>query len=219
MDFVSTTKVVPPPADLCSHLAALHRSSLLPANREFRFLTHNYQAENLGFKQGYPLWATFFGNLLRLLRQSAEAEGISWLKSHQGLETLIETTVPQLLEPLQSSERPIQPCLVHGSLSASNISINATTGKPLVFNPVALYAHNEYDVGIWRLPIDGLVEEYVNEYRRHFEPAEPVSQWEDRIRLYSIKFGLAYLLENPSALSVQKQVLCNIEILNQKYSV
>lgn len=205
MDFVTTIKTLPPPPDLCSHVAVIHRSSMSPANKEFRFLTHSHYAETLGFKQGYPLWETFFANLLLILRESAEAECLAWLRLHQGLETLITKTVPRLLGPLQSENRNIQPCLVHGNLSANNIATHIDTGEPVSFNPAALYAHNEYELGIWRLPIGGLGDDYSKEYRRRFPPAEPIDEWDDRIRLYSIKFGLAHLLQNPSAESVQNQ--------------
>ena len=77
--------------------------------------------------------------------------------------------------------------------------------EPVVFDSSALYAHNEYELGMWRRKIIKFGEPYFSQYLRHFRPSEPVEQWDDRIRLYSIKFNLAHMIGWPGAPVVEER--------------
>jgi fructosamine-3-kinase len=60
------------------------------------------------------------------------------------LETaLVEKVIPRLLRPLQTEGRNIMPTLVHGDLWDGNVALDADTGDAIIFDPTAMYAHNE----------------------------------------------------------------------------
>jgi protein-ribulosamine 3-kinase len=48
------------------------------------------------------------------------------------------------------------------------------TGEPFIFDPAAMYAHNEYETGNWRAARHRLsVKVYTQTYRRHFPVSKP----------------------------------------------
>lgn len=63
---------------------------------------------------------------------------ISALKSN-----IMDKVVPRLLRPLESNGRTVVPTLVHGDLWDGNASVDVKTGHPVIFDPLAMYAHNE----------------------------------------------------------------------------
>jgi protein-ribulosamine 3-kinase len=193
MDFMPVDNVLPEPEALCSQIATIHRDSVSPT-RQFGFsiLQHPTITSQTGLWD--MSWMQVFRDMLsRLCELESDKHG-PWLADYPGFSILLRCTIPSLLSPLQSDGRKLKPCLVHGNLSISNIGVNVATGDPVLFSPASLYAHNEFELGAWRLVTEPLDLEYFREYRRHFPPSEPVEQWDDRIRLYSIKFNLAHLL-------------------------
>ncbi|KAG7147265.1 Protein-ribulosamine 3-kinase like protein [Verticillium longisporum] len=94
---------------------------------------------------------------------------------------------PALLDPLQSHGRILKPCLVHGDLWEENAGVNIDTQQPVVFDLSCMYAHNEYDLGMWRREVIRFGQPYFRQYLMRMPPSEPASQWDDRNRLYSIK--------------------------------
>jgi len=56
---------------------------------------------------------------------------------------IIEKVIPRLIRPLETGDREIRPCLVHGDLWDGNTSTDTATGKPVIFDASSLYAHNE----------------------------------------------------------------------------
>ena len=56
---------------------------------------------------------------------------------------LISKVIPRLLRPLETGGRQIKPCLVHGDLYSGNVSVDAVTGGPILYDATCLYAHNE----------------------------------------------------------------------------
>lgn len=120
----------------------------------------------------------------------------------------------------------IEPCLVHGDLWDENTAEEAGTGEAFVFDPASFWAHNEYELGNWRasrhrLSASGAVQAYKDE----FPPSKPgrrclllgsefsigVSswtvanalaahsehQWDDRNRLYSLRFDIGTVIGIP----------------------
>ena len=205
MDYVGVTKTLPEAPVLCSYIATIHKS-VSPEPGHFGFATPSYLGTFSIPTQWERSWATFFKNMLQRL---AEAHSESWhmpqLKNDPSFEILLSKTVPALLEPLQAGGRSIEPCLVHGNLSEKRIGINMVTGEPFLFGFSSLYAHNEFELGMWRRGAGRLSRGYLDEYKKHFPPSEPNEQWDDRIRLYSIYFNLAYVLEDPGTQDVQDQ--------------
>ena len=59
------------------------------------------------------------------------------------LPALYEKVIPRLLRPLWTKGRSIKPALIHGDIWYGNMSINADTGEPLMFDPSVFWGHNE----------------------------------------------------------------------------
>lgn len=112
---------------------------------------------------------------------------------------LVSEVVPQLLEPLQSDGRVLKPCLVHGDLWEANTGLNSKTGLPVVFDASVMYAHHEFELGMWRADNVRFDEPYYSQYLEHISRSEPVEQFDDRNRLYSIKFKIAHCLGHPNS--------------------
>ncbi|ORY66172.1 uncharacterized protein BCR38DRAFT_465139 [Pseudomassariella vexata] len=106
---------------------------------------------------------------------------------------LIDKVVPRLLGALESEGRSITPTLCHGDLWEGNVATNMETGKIIIFDPnECMYAHNEIEFGTWRCTWATHFQSpmYVMAYRREIELSEPVEEWDDRNRLYSIKASI-----------------------------
>ena len=56
---------------------------------------------------------------------------------------IVSKVIPRLLRPLETGGRQIKPCLVHGDLYSGNVSVDAVTGRPVLYDATCLYAHNE----------------------------------------------------------------------------
>lgn len=56
------------------------------------------------------------------------------------------------LLPLQSERRSFKPCLVYGDFWDENTATDMKTGEPFLFDAGSFHAHNEYNIGNWRIP-------------------------------------------------------------------
>ena len=133
-------------------------------------------------------WARSFTNQLKdVIRYDNDTNGL-WPELEAACDQLIQFVIPRLLGALQSEGRDITPALVHGDLWEQNVGIDMETGEIIAFDPGCTYAHNEMEFGTWRCswafhfnsPV------YMRMYQRQIEPSEPVDEWDDRNRLYSI---------------------------------
>ena len=118
---------------------------------------------------------------------------------------LIQHVLPCLLNPLQTNGQSIKPCLVHGNLNVENVPTNLATGSPILFDGAALYAHHEYELGMWRRATVNFDDKYFRQYFKHYPPSQPIEHWEDRVCLYSLKFNLAYMVSCPGSEAVRNQ--------------
>ena len=206
MHYVVVNKTLPTASDLCSYITTIHKR-VLPGH--FGFPTPSYLGTFSIPTEWERSWATSFGKILRRLAEVHSERHESWhmpqLKDDLSFQNLLSKTVPYLLGPLQADGRSIEPCLVHGYLSEDRIGVNVANGNPFVFGSSSLYAHNEFELGMWQRKVGGLPDRYINEYTKNFPPSEPHEQCGDRIRLYSIYFNLAYVLDVPGNQDVQKQ--------------
>ncbi|KAK3613170.1 hypothetical protein LTR56_028035 [Elasticomyces elasticus] len=111
-----------------------------------------------------------------------------WPNFQIAADHLIEAVIPRLLGALQSNGRSITPALVHGDLWEHNVGIDLKSGNIVIFDPGCTYAHNEMEFGTWRCcwAYHFSSPSYLQMYQRHIEPSEPVDEWDDRNRLYSI---------------------------------
>ncbi|KAL8657877.1 MAG: hypothetical protein Q9226_001474 [Calogaya cf. arnoldii] len=117
--------------------------------------------------------------------------------------------------PDTANGRVLKPSLVHGDLWEENAAINLSTGEPVVFDASAFYAHNEYELGTWRRETIKFSRSHFNQYRRNIPPSEPIEQWDDRIKLYSLKFNLAHMIDGQGHHSYGKSMyrcsVCSID--------
>ena len=133
-------------------------------------------------------WAKSFTLQLEDVAGYDEQANGPWRELEAALNQLIDNVIPRLLGALQSEGREIVPALVHGDLWEQNVGTDMETGEIIIFDPGCTYAHNKMEFGTWRCswafhfnsPI------YMRMYQRLIEPSEPVDEWDDRNRLYSI---------------------------------
>jgi protein-ribulosamine 3-kinase len=133
-------------------------------------------------------WAkSFTAQLQDVVKYDEESNGL-WPEFRVAMDHLINNVIPRLLGALQENGREIKPALVHGDLWEHNVGVDMESGEIIIFDPGCTYAHNEMEFGTWRCswayhfnsPI------YMREYQRLIEPSEPVDEWDDRNRLYSL---------------------------------
>jgi protein-ribulosamine 3-kinase len=64
--------------------------------------------------------------------------------------------------------------VAHGDLWDGNNATDMATGEPFIFDGVAFYAHNEFEIGNWRAPRHRLSSRtYVRQYQLNFPVSEP----------------------------------------------
>ncbi|KAK3949389.1 Fructosamine kinase-domain-containing protein [Pseudoneurospora amorphoporcata] len=200
------------PHAFCSRLSQLHKSTAgtSPTGKfGFGVTTCNGTIEQP--IEWEERWDFFFAKGLRRMVDSYERITSQVNGTGGGLERvnnelrnavnrMCEVVIPHLLSPERLKDsvtgEPVKPCLVHGDLWIGNTGINMDTGgTPVIFDPAAFYAHNEYELGNWvpdRCGFGGLEGEFVREYKRLYSPAEPRGEFEDRVRLYSFRFELHF---------------------------
>lgn len=178
----------PEPAHFTDQIAELHRKGASP-NGMFGFHVPTVCGVMERTVTWDKSWATSFTYQLKdVIKYDNETNG-PWPEFDAACSQLIKTVIPRLLGALQSNGRQITPTLTHGDLWEGNVGIDMETGATIAFDPGSVYAHNEAEFGTWRCPWAHHFHApiYIRLYQRHFEPSEPVEEWDDRNRLYSIR--------------------------------
>ena len=182
----------------CARVAEVHRNSASPT-RQFGFDVPNCHGKIPQVVDWDHSWASFFARILESFFQRELDTNGPWPVYEEKFMEILVHVVPQLLNLLQAEGRVLKPCLVHGDLWEGNTATNLATGEPVVFDASRFYAHNEYELGTWRRQGVKFGQAYFEQYLRHMPPSEPIEQWDDRIRLYSLKFNLAHMIGWPGA--------------------
>lgn len=183
---------LPNPVDTGACVAKLHRSSQL-GMRAFGFRAATYDGM---LTNGITLesdWITCFTKMLdKSFDHDWTANG-PWLELASALKQVRESVTPRLLGMLEAEGRRILPSFIHGDLWEGNIGTERSTGKVFIFDSNGYYAHHEMELGMWATEHHKMTSpRYLEEYSRHMQPSEPVNEFEDRIRLYSLKNYLMY---------------------------
>jgi len=190
MEFLDIVVELPDPGTFCHLVSQLHKGKS-PTNR-FGFHVPTCHGKIPQPNTWDSSWSHYFTGLVKVFHKwDVETNG-TWPEYELAFETLVSTVIPRLLEPLQADGRDIKPTLVHGDLWEENVGINTETGEPIIYDPAVFYAHHEYELGMWRREIIAFDQAYVKQYLLRNPPSEPAEQWDDRNRLYSIKFNISH---------------------------
>ena len=197
IEFVNISDRLPDPAKLGAQIAELHRTSISPTGK-FGFNVPTYDGRLPQTVDWDSSWTSFFGNLLRgILELDIKVNG-KWNDLEEMVEKTVNIVLPRLIGILESNGRTLKPCLIHGDLWEGNIGTDFESENIYIFDACSYYAHNEMEIGMWRTDHHRLkAKAYRREYLRNFEPTEPVEEWDDRNRLYSIKTKLMYSAHVP----------------------
>ena len=187
IEFVHVSNRLPDPVQFGLRLAELHHKSVSPTGK-FGFHITTYDGNLPHNVQWNDSWPDFFAKLLRSAYEHDKRANGVWMELDTLFNQVIDVVIPRLLGALEADGRAIKPCLVHGDLWEGNVGTEYNTGKIYIFDSCAYYAHNEMDLGTLSVDHHRLrAKAYKREYLRHFEASEPVNEWDDRIRLYSLK--------------------------------
>ncbi|KAK7948003.1 uncharacterized protein PG986_008889, partial [Apiospora aurea] len=204
MDFLDLEMALPGPTVFGRAIADLHRDSTSPTGK-FGFATPTCHGRHIQPNDWDDSWSRSFTRLLTIFFEIDVGVNGPWREYEEAFETLRARVIPRLLEPLQAGGRVLKPCLVHGDLWEDNTGIDVCTGRPVIYDASAMYAHNEYELGMWRRDEIRIGSSHIDAYLRHYPPSEPVHQFDDRNRLYSIKFKLAHSSGWPGLTETRKK--------------
>lgn len=204
MDYLELASDLPDVAKFTTCVADIHRNSKSPTGK-FGFHVPVCQGPVVQTTTWDSNWSSYFTKLITdLFHMDVRLNG-EWLEYEQAFEALAFHVIPQLLEPLQAKGRILKPCLVHGDLWEENTGTDLITGAPVAFDAAAMYAHNEYEIGMWRREVVRFGRPYISKYLEMYPASEPVEQWDDRNRLYSIKFNLNHTIGWPGSTLIREQ--------------
>jgi protein-ribulosamine 3-kinase len=198
---------VPEPIEFTQKVAELHRK-LTSANGKFGFHVTTCDGKCAHVVEWEDEWAVFFVKLIRgVAKLDSETNG-SWPKLELALDHVLNKVVPRLIGALQSEGQKIVPSLIHGDLWEGNVGANMETGNIVLFDAGSYYAHNEMELGMWRHQINQHIRTtaYRRNYLRNFPVAEPADEFDDRNRLYSLKYNLNYSAGHPGNVTRQTYV-------------
>jgi protein-ribulosamine 3-kinase len=203
-EFVNISDSLPDPVKLGKCLAELHKESVSPTG-QFGFYVPTYDGRLPQITDWESSWTLFFGRLLAGIYQLDIDTNGTWKELDDMMDQTLRHVIPRLLGALESNGRTVKPCLIHGDLWEGNIGTDFETGNLYIFDSCAYYAHNEMEIGMWRVDHHRLkAKAYRQEYIRNVEPSEPAEEWDDRNRLYSVKTKLMYSAHVPGS-KVRKQ--------------
>ncbi|ORY71911.1 Fructosamine/Ketosamine-3-kinase [Pseudomassariella vexata] len=187
--FYEMSEGIPDVSDFPALVAEMHKRGAATSGR-FGFPHITYSGRN---PQYFPLsktWEKCFSKGLSGLFDIEEETHGPEEEMRALREGLMTKVIPCLLRPMESEGRNLTPRLVHGDLWDGNASVDVTTGCPMIFDGVLLYAHNEYDLAPWWAPRHKMTDKYIAEYLKHFPVTEPAEDFRDRGILYRLRFDL-----------------------------
>ena len=201
-EFVDMDVVAAPePMEFTSRLAEMHKTSQSPTGK-FGFHVATCDGKTAHTVEWEESWAVFYRKLLiGVCKLDLETNG-PWPELERATEQVANKIIPRLLGTLQAEGRQIKPCIIHGDLWEGNMGINKETGDSLLFDAGSYYAHNEMELGHWRCEFSSVFrsEIYTQHYLRNYPAVEPVGEFDDRNRLYSIKGAINYSAGHPESI-------------------
>ncbi|KAG5974828.1 hypothetical protein E4U55_008041 [Claviceps digitariae] len=162
-------------------------------------------------------WADFYAeNRLRGILGACLREQGSDAELRSTVDAVADRVVPRLIG--EDTVKDMTPVVVHGDLWSGNYGVGRVDGgeearqEALVFDPAAVYAHSEYELGMMRMFGGGFGGRFWEEYEELVPRAEPRGEWEDRLLLYELyhhlnhfaMFGGGY---RAGAMSIMKKLI------------
>ncbi|KAK3322630.1 Fructosamine kinase-domain-containing protein [Apodospora peruviana] len=187
----------PDPVEFTRKLAHLHKTSRSPTGK-FGFHVPTCDGDKPQITDWQESWPVFFRSLfLGVYELDRKRNGPPISPDYERVVGQVAwKVIPRLLGSLRESTtgRPIRPCIIHGDMWEGNMGIINETGRTVLFDAGGYFAHNEMELGHWRCEFSSVFRHrvYVDEYKKHHPPAEPVAEFEDRLRLYCLKGTLNY---------------------------
>ena len=202
-DFISITNTLPDPVKLGAAVAELHKKSVSPTGK-FGFYMNTcdgYLHQDVPWESS---WTVAFQRLLTGVWIHDSNSNGAWPELDAAMERTLSHVVPRLLGALEAYQT-IKPCLIHGDLWEGNVGTSIETGNIYIYDAAAYYAHNEMEIGIWRVQHRSIeAPAYRREYMRHFKKSKPVAEWDDRLVLHSVKAKLMYTASVPDGQPVRQ---------------
>lgn len=193
MDFLYLILKHPDPERITELLANLHKTTAgTSPDNKFGFHVPTCHGKIVQPNDWDESWALFFAKLVTVFYNADMSVNGGFPEYEHAFATLKQQVIPRLLGALQQEGRELVPCLIHGDLWQENIGTNEETDEPMVYDPALFYGHNEFEMGMWRTSFVPFDETHRRQYTLKFAPSEPVDEWEDRNRLYSVFFHLSH---------------------------
>ena len=123
-------------------VAELHTTGVSP-NGKYGFSVPTFMGQMPQYTAWTDSWEEFFTMSIQQLMAIIEKSQGPDMELKTLLGQMISKVIPRLLRPLETGGRQIKPCLVHGDLYSGNVSVDAATGGPILYDATCLYAHNE----------------------------------------------------------------------------
>jgi protein-ribulosamine 3-kinase len=205
MEFLDLSPSMVDPPDFCARIAQLHQISTSPTGK-FGFYQVTFHGPNPQNNEWESNWCVYFTRLVTQFFEREIKQNGPYPEYERAFDEFKTTIIPKILDPLQAEGRVLKPCLIHGDLWEENTGLNLATGEPVVFDGGAMYAHSEFELGMWRADIIKFGKPYFRQYLRHMPPSEPIDQFDDRNRLYGIKYTLSHCLGWPGSSSSDRQL-------------
>lgn len=215
-DYLPIDHELPDPVRLGEKLAELHRKSQSPTGK-FGFYCTTFDGKLPLTTTWDSSWTSFFTRLMRdVYNLDNEVNGF-WQELDDVMQITFDKLIPRLLDPLTADGRTIKPSLIHGDLWESNIGTDVQTGEIYIYDACAYYAHHEKEVGIWRCEHHQMHgDQYRDEYFKNYEPSEPIEEFDDRNRLYSVETLLINSAHYPGSVT-RRRALNELNWLINRY--
>ncbi len=193
MEFLYLIPKEPSASKIAHMIADVHRATAGKSpDKQFGFYVPTCHGKILQPNEWDKDWTRFFTRLMTVFYDAYYAVHGPFPAYDAAFATLKAKVIPRLLNALTADGREIVPCLVHGDLWHQNIGVNEATDELMLYDPAFFYAHNEFEMGMWRTSFVPFDESYRNQYTQFMPASQPTSEWDDRNRLYSLFYHFSH---------------------------
>lgn len=136
-------------------------------------------------------WADFYAqNRLLAILEKCERKNGKNVEFRSLVKRIVSAVVPCLIgDDHLNDGKGVVPVVIHGDLWSGNkgkVRIGGNEAiEAVVFDPSAVYGHNEYELGIMNM-FGGFGKNFYDEYHRACPKTSPIDEYDDRIKLYEL---------------------------------